>query len=232
MRRVLALALALPLAACAPTRDGEDPSGNTPTNDFETALFTIVDYGSWSSYQQGNLVLVDQDITCDDLQYYGTLDAWSLPAEVDWVQAYVQHGNLIDGWLQTYESLSRAEQSGTSNSESAQHFWGEVGIGPVNDDFPGDPEDPSTEPPNPGRDILATIGRDEGVDDELDVSVSSEETLAGTLSTWQGDWSFSATKCDTVYDQPDGTEPDDPPDEDGDGSDSSDGSDGSTGTGP
>jgi len=200
----LALALSLPLAACAPERTagtgGDDP---VPSNDFETALFTIVDHGGWLNYQSGHLVLVDAEMACNNLQWDGSLDKWSVGAEVDWVQANIQHGTELPDWLRTYESVDRAAQSGSQDTPLVQSFWGEVGLGPLSDDFPDDPDGP-TDPVNEEREVLAAIGTDQGVDDRLAVSLDTELSVAGELTTWQGDWSFSATHCGIVYEQIDG----------------------------
>lgn len=231
MRTKIALALLIPCVACAPARDDAGPPDGTPTNDFQSALFTIVDHGQGASYQSANLVLVDQQITCDDLQWRGSLDVWSVPADVSWVTASMRHGLANNGWLRIYESLDQASVDGSTSSTDVQLFWGEVGLGPVQDDFPDGPVDTPTDPEgSAGRDVIAMIGVEQGISDELEVTVSGETTLGGALRTWQGDWSFAATKCDTVYEQSDGgTDPAQPPgDEDGD--DSSEGNSGSQGS--
>jgi hypothetical protein len=197
-------------------------------NDFESALFTVTDYGEGTPFQDAVLVLVDQDLGCDDLLWDGDLDVWSLPGEVAWVRTYVRRGIALDGWLRDIASMARAQQSGSSVGDDVSWFWGEVGLGPVLDDVPDVPPgqgDPETD----GRDVTAMLGFDEGLDDILGVTLSTDALLAGSLDTWAGEWSFAATKCDVISETGDGTEPDDPPEDDegeddGQGSGSSGGS--------
>lgn len=211
---LVALALIVPLLGCPPTRT-EDPGGTpTPSNDFQTALFTIVDYGEGAQYQDATLVLADMDLTCDDLNWRGDLDAWSIPEGVSWVHLYISHGVALDGWLRTYESYASAQQGGVMNGDEIRYFWGEAGEGPVEDDIPvGEP--PPTEDPA-GRAVTATLGMDAGASDLLDVTLSSDDLLGGSLDTSVDTWSFAATKCGVVSGGWDGTDPDDPPDDGGD----------------
>lgn len=220
---VLAL---LPLLACAPTRDDDPDPDPTPVNDFDTALFTIVDHGDGATTQDASLVLVDLDIGCEDLDWSGDLMVWSLPQGVSWVRTFITHGVALDGWLRQYESYTQAQQSGTSAGDQVSLFWGEVGEGPLEDDVPiGGPEDD----PMGSRDLVASLGVGSGgMDDVLDVSVSTDALLAGTIESAVGDWSFAATKCGVVSDEGDGADPDQPPAAD-DGGDSG-GSGGSSGS--
>ncbi len=220
--RTLPVLALVPLLACAPVRSDDPDPDPTPVNDFDTALFTIVDHGAGATAQDASLVLVDLEIGCEDLGWNGDLNVWSIAEGVSWVRLFITHGVALDGWLRDYESYAQAQQGGTNFGDGVSYFWGESGEGPAEDDIPvGDPEDP----PETGRDVLATLGFGGGGEgDLLGVSLSSDALLGGSIETWAGDWSFAATKCDVVYDEGNGTDPDDPPPGTGNG-----GSDGNSG---
>ena len=207
--RSLPLALLIPALACAPTR-GDDPAPGDPVpqNDFQSALFTIIDNGINAQSQQANLVLTDQELDCDGLGWGGELQVWNIPAGVAWVRVFISHGVSLDGWLRDYESYAQAQASGTANGDTVSMFWGEVGEGPVEDDVPmGEPEDP----PDGARDVTGSLGYGAaGMDDVLDVTLSDDELLGGRITSNAGDWSFAATKCGVWDNGGDGGEP--PPD--------------------
>ncbi len=231
LTRTLPLLVLLPLLACAPTREDDVDSDPIPVNDFDTALFTIVDHGEGASSQDANLVLVDQDLDCGDLRWNGELDVWAIPDGTAWVRLYITHGVALDGWLRDYESYEQARLAGTNAGNQVSFFWGEYGEGPLEEDIPVDPPGDPEDEPIGGRDLIAGLGYDSGgMDDLLGVSLSTDDLLGGAVETWAGDWSFAATKCDVVYDEDNGTDPDEPPPPGTDAGDDSGGSSGNSGS--
>jgi hypothetical protein len=226
LTRCLPLLALLPLLACAPIRAEDSDPDPIPVNDFDTALFTIVDHGDGATHTDANLVLVDHDLECEDLRWNGELDVWSVPEGVSWVRLFITHGVALDGWLRDYEAFEYARVQGTDAGNQVAYFWGEYGEGPLEDEIPVDPPGDPEDQPAGGRDLIAGLGYDSGgMDDLLGVSLSTEVLLGGTIETWAGDWSFAANKCDVVEDQGNGTDPDEPPPQgtdDGDGGDSGD----------
>ncbi len=235
LTRCLPLLAVLPLVACAPTRADDPDPDPVPTNDFDTALFTIVNHGDGATHQDASLVLVDQDLGCEDLRWNGELDVWSVPDGTAWVRLFITRGVALDGWMRDYESYEHARMQGTNAGNQVSYFWGEYGEGPLEEDIPVDPPGDPEDQPIGGRDLIAALGYDSGgTDDLLAVSLSTDDLLGGAIETWAGDWSFAATMCDVVYDDGNGTDPDEPPPpgsddgDDGGGDDS--GSGGSTGS--
>lgn len=182
MKRGLLL-LAVPLFACAPARGG-DPGSTPPdpSNDFQTALFTVVQYGDLLQYDIGNLVLMDLDADCEDLRWDGALDTWSMPEGVSWVSLMLLHGRQLDSWRMEYPAWSAwAEDDGVLGDTTA-YFSGEMGEGPAEDSPPppvdgGGPTDP-TDPGDPGDEDDSTDADEDGApppEDPVDLPADPDE---------------------------------------------------------
>lgn len=202
MTRLMPLSLLLALCACAPERSGgHDDDTPRPGNDYTTALFTIVTNGDGAVAEEGVLVLVDQELACEDLDSAGGLRVWELTEDVPWLTARLHHGSSHDGWLMDYESEAAWRENGGIYNDEVAHFTGEIGVGWIGDLPPDDGTDPEDEPPAP-RDAEAPtelgVGS-EGATDLFRAAVGDSTSLGGWVESHAGDYAFEATKCPDVF---------------------------------
>ena len=212
-----ALLLLLPLLACPPVRDDDPVADPVPWGNTLGAAFFTVTENDWSDYDEGRLSLVDDETwTCSDLNWGGGVPWWQFgyEDETEWVELRVILGDDAGGWDRDYVSSFTWFNGGGSWDGEAAFFYGSWGIGGYDDE------------PVPGRDTQGWIGEEaDQADDSLEIGRYDDEEVRGAIEAVEGEWSFQATHCGTVYgddddgEQPPEDEPDEPEDDDDDDDD-------------
>jgi len=171
------------LAACAPVRD--PVGGDAGFNSYETALFTIIDYGDWAEYQEAYVVLVDAEWGCDQLDWGGRLPTWQLPNGTRWYQAHAVRGINHPGWEGDYPSQAAWSASGGQWGPDVLWWAGEYGL--VSNE----------ESPAPGRDQYDTMGIDAAeADDQLSIRrEGADGGVSGDVDGEDGRWDFDTEFC-------------------------------------
>ncbi len=203
VRTTLALAL-LSLSACAPERDDGDgdpiPWGNT----LQSAFFTQVDYGGFFEFVDAHVALIDEEgWSCEDLGWEGTVPWWQLTnQETLWVEARLVIDEQSDSWERAFESFYSWNLESSDFGADTAWFQGEVGRGGQND-----------VPVEPGRESIGYMAGDvEHADDTLEIQYIDSDEVRGQISSVEGDYSFVAINCGTVFEQIDGDVPPPEPD--------------------
>lgn len=190
--------LLLTSVGCAPIRGDGPVDGSGGGNSLQTALVATESWNG-SEYSPAYLYLVDEEHTCQQiLSNYG-LAWWDLSNDTEWVIASVFKGQFVD-WESTYRSQYSWNQSGESDYTLADFFNGSFGVGgygSVGDDDDEIPPSPGTDPDeDEARDQQGILGSDQvTTEDSLTFTSWSEDTIRGSISSENGDWTFSATYC-------------------------------------
>jgi hypothetical protein len=197
--------LLLPLLACAPVRDDDpvddpQPWGNT----LASAFFTLVQYDD--PYDQGRIALIDdEDWTCDDLGWGGSVPWYEFGYDepIAWVDVQVILGHDAGEWERDFDSSFRWFGDGGNWSSDAAFFYGSYGTGGYDDE------------PVPGRDMEGRIGEDANqADDLLSIARLDDDEVRGEIESVNGEWIFQATHCGSIDGNGDDDDDEPPPPED------------------
>ncbi len=188
MACVLVPSLLLLAVSCAPVRSDADDSG-LPGQQLQTSLFSVIENGSWTEYDQAVLVLVDTSLGCSDLGWNGTLDWWGLAEDVAWLNLSLLKGKNVESWATEFISYTAWSQDQNWDYSNAAYFSGQMGIG-------GDTSQPSPV----GRDVTSNIGTEaDQEEDTLTFNSVTETTATGYLQSIEGDFAAYATHCGITY---------------------------------
>lgn len=170
---------------CAPQRGPAEGAGEGGENTLTSAVFYIWDYGD---YQQGRLVLVDQEWTCEQFAAAGYWLNWNqLSDGVRWVQIEAYLGSNAGDWSQSFESYWNFQAEGSWIMQGAHYFMGSHGDGGGGYYY----YDGAV-----GREQLGWIGQEAAsAADVMDVRGADDELVRGTITSVAGAWDFRAEHC-------------------------------------